>query len=209
VRLSSLISRCEPNTQSPRRGALVVPDPPNPRGTESLQTVCWREMDSNFQFRARRAGVLTGLYRRRPSKVFAFPPKRPVSCTRDRGFESVSLQRRVRCEPISPAGGAERQRKTSWSVRFELTEQTRQAVPVLGPSRYPARKATPRTTHHGLRYKRAVRGLHAVGDPEHAEKSFVQELGYLVSARRQNVEMRIEASAVTEWTSGCRDSRRR
>jgi predicted ATPase len=31
-------------------------------------------MDSNFQFRARRAGVLTGLYRRRPSKVFAFPP---------------------------------------------------------------------------------------------------------------------------------------
>ena len=59
------------------------------------------------------------------------------------------------------------------------------------------------------RYKRAVRGLHAVGDPEHAEKSFVQELGYLVSARRQNVEMRIEASAVTEWTSGCRDSRRR
>ena len=108
-----------------------------------------------------------------------------------------------------PRGGAERQRKTSWSVRFELTEQTRQAVPVLGPSRYPARKATPRTTHHGQRYKRAVRGLHAVGDPEHAEKSFVQELGYLVSARRQNVEMRIEASAVTEWTSGCRDSRRR
>jgi len=24
-------------------------------------------------------------------------------------FESISLQRRVRCEPISPAGGAERQ----------------------------------------------------------------------------------------------------
>jgi hypothetical protein len=41
-------------------------------------------MDSNFQFRARRAGVLKGLYRRRPSKVFAFPPKRPVSWTRDR-----------------------------------------------------------------------------------------------------------------------------
>jgi predicted dithiol-disulfide oxidoreductase (DUF899 family) len=60
------------------------------------RTLCWREMDSNFQFRARRAGVLTGLYRRRPSKVFAFPPKRPVSCTRDRWFESVSLQRRVR-----------------------------------------------------------------------------------------------------------------
>jgi hypothetical protein len=38
---------------------------------------------------------LTGLYRRRPSKVFAFPPKRPVSCTRDRWFESVSLQQRV------------------------------------------------------------------------------------------------------------------
>ena len=48
-------------------------------------------MDSNFQFRARRAGVLTDLYRRRPSKVFAFPPKRPVSCARDRWFESVSL----------------------------------------------------------------------------------------------------------------------
>src|ERR1700730_18184177 len=58
----------------------------------------WREMDSNFQFRAKRAGVLTGLYRRRPSKVFAFPPKRPVSCARDRWFESVSLQRRVRRE---------------------------------------------------------------------------------------------------------------
>jgi hypothetical protein len=55
-------------------------------------------MDSNFQFRAR-AGVLTGLYRRRPSKVLAFPPKRPVSCTRDRWFESVSLQRRVSNEP--------------------------------------------------------------------------------------------------------------
>ena len=89
-------------------------------------------------------------------------------------------------------------------------ERNRRKVHWLaGPSRYPARKATPRTTHHGQRYKRAVRGLHAVGDPEHAEKSFVQELGYLVSARRQNVEMRIEASAVTEWTSGCRDSRRR
>ena len=59
----------------------------------SSLTHCWREMDSNFQFRARRAGVLTGLYRRRPSKVFAFPPKRPVSCTRDRWFESISLQR--------------------------------------------------------------------------------------------------------------------
>jgi hypothetical protein len=68
------------------------------RGTESLKTLRWREMDSNFQFRVRRAGVLTGLYRRRPSKVFAFPPKRPVSCTRDRWFESVSLQRGVRCE---------------------------------------------------------------------------------------------------------------
>src|SRR4029077_3451068 len=54
-----------------------------------------------FKFRARRAAVLTGLYRRRPSKVFAFPPKRPVSWTRDRWFESVSLQRRVRCEPVS------------------------------------------------------------------------------------------------------------
>jgi hypothetical protein len=60
-----------------------------------------REMDSNFQFRARRAGVLTGLYRRRPSKVFAFPPKRPVSCTRDRWFESVSLQQTVRLSPAS------------------------------------------------------------------------------------------------------------
>jgi hypothetical protein len=28
--------------------------------------------------------------------------------------------------------GAERQKKTSWPVKFELTEQTRQAVPVLG-----------------------------------------------------------------------------
>jgi len=58
-------------------------------------------MDSNFQFRARRAEVLTGLYRRRPSKVFAFPPKRPAPCTRDRWFESVSLQRRV-CKPSVP-----------------------------------------------------------------------------------------------------------
>src|SRR6478672_13673462 len=61
-----------------------------------IPSLRWREMDSNFQFRARRAEVLTGLYRRRPSKVFAFPPKRPVSWTRDRWFESVSLQRRVR-----------------------------------------------------------------------------------------------------------------
>ena len=41
---------------------------------------------------------------------------------RNRWFESISLQRRVRCEQISPAGGAERQKKTSWPVRFELTE---------------------------------------------------------------------------------------
>src|SRR6516164_7525308 len=72
-----------------------------------LLTLRWREMDSNFQFRARRAGVLKGLYRRRPSKVLAFPPKRPVSCTRDRWFESVSLQQRVRVSrefafPASP-----------------------------------------------------------------------------------------------------------
>src|ERR1700730_16446528 len=57
---------------------------------------------------------------------------RPLFLTRDRWFESISLQRRVRCEPISPAGGAERQKKTSWPVRFELTEQTRQVVPIVG-----------------------------------------------------------------------------
>src|SRR4029077_17573012 len=57
----------------------------------------WREMDSNFQFRARRAGVLTGLYRRRPSKSSCFHQNDPFSCARDRWFESVSLQRRV-CE---------------------------------------------------------------------------------------------------------------
>jgi hypothetical protein len=61
----------------------------------SQQTRRWREMDSNLQFRARRAGVLTGLYRRLPSKVVALPPKRPVYCTRDRWFESISLHRRV------------------------------------------------------------------------------------------------------------------
>jgi hypothetical protein len=37
---------------------------------------------------------------------------------RDRWFESVFLQRRVRCEPISPAGGAEWQKKTSWPQVF-------------------------------------------------------------------------------------------
>jgi hypothetical protein len=162
-------------------------------------------MDSNHRSPARKSRFLL----RKANCGTERGSQKGLFLMRYRWFESISLQRRVRCEPISPAGGAERQRKTSWSVRFELTEQTRQAVPVLGPSRYPARKATPRTTHHGQRYKRAVRGLHAVGNPEHAEKSFVQELGYLVSARRQNVEMRIEASAVTEWTSGCRDSRRR
>src|ERR1700680_2325529 len=41
-------------------------------GLCETRTLRWREMDPNFQFRARRAGVLTGLYRRRPSKVFAF-----------------------------------------------------------------------------------------------------------------------------------------
>src|SRR3954464_1342253 len=45
---------------------------------------------------------------------------------------------------------------------------------------YALRKATP-----GTAPLRAVQGLHAVEDPEHAEKSFVQELGDLVSARRQ------------------------
>src|SRR5271167_2238541 len=73
--------------------------------SRETQTLRWREMDSNFQFHARRAGVLTGLHRRRPSKVFAFPPKRPVSCTRDRWFEAVSLQQRVR---VSPASAVER-----------------------------------------------------------------------------------------------------
>jgi hypothetical protein len=58
----------------------------------------------------------------------------PLAAGWDRRFESGSLQRRVRCEPIFSQGGAERQKKTSWPVRFELTEQTRQAVPALGTS---------------------------------------------------------------------------
>src|SRR6516225_7154252 len=100
------VARSEWRPDSVRRqGCHFLPGTAVP--TESLQTLRWREMDSNFQFRARRAGVLTGLYRRRPSKVFAFPPKRPVSCTRDRWFESVSLQRRVgRTSHIRPAAPA-------------------------------------------------------------------------------------------------------
>jgi hypothetical protein len=77
-------------------------------------------MDSNFQFRARRAGVLTGLYRRRPSKVFASPPKRPVSCTRDRWFESGSLQRRV-CEPSVPIELIMLSGQPSWRCRLSAS----------------------------------------------------------------------------------------
>jgi hypothetical protein len=40
---------------------------------------------------------------RRQTKVQTVGP-----LARNRGFESTSLQRRVRCKPISPAGGAER-----------------------------------------------------------------------------------------------------
>jgi hypothetical protein len=48
-----------------------------------------------------------GLYRRRPSKVVAFPPKPPVSCPRNRWFESVSLQRRVCLSPGAAFEGRE------------------------------------------------------------------------------------------------------
>src|SRR5271169_3461584 len=81
-------------------------------------------MDSNFQFRARRAGVLTGLYRRRPSKVFAFPPKRPASCTRDRWFESVSLQRRV-CEPSVPEERSPFDPEPIWLTKSETASRVR------------------------------------------------------------------------------------
>jgi len=92
-------ARHGPHTRGKRPGFR-----PRQANSRERRTVCWREMDSNFQFRARRAGVLTGLYRRRPSKVFASPPKRPVSCTRDRWFESVPLQWRVG-EPSVPQRG--------------------------------------------------------------------------------------------------------
>jgi hypothetical protein len=47
------------------------------------------------------------------------------------------------CEPISPAGGAERQKKTSWPVRFELTEQTRTPCHTIIPSQeHPLPKKT-------------------------------------------------------------------
>src|SRR5882762_7074588 len=55
-----------------------------------------------------------------------FPASREFASPRDEFARDSLLQRRVRCEPISPAGGAERQKKTSWPLRFELTEQTRQ-----------------------------------------------------------------------------------
>ena len=41
--------------------------------------------------------------------IYVVRRERPLSSERDQEFESAPLQRRVRCEPISPAGGAERQ----------------------------------------------------------------------------------------------------
>jgi hypothetical protein len=95
----------------------------SPRGTESLRTLRWRKMDSNNRSRRERDGVEerpAANHRRlarRPVLNDPRPayrsgrqqPRDPFRKERDRWFESGSLQRRVRCEPISPAGGAERQ----------------------------------------------------------------------------------------------------
>jgi hypothetical protein len=85
-------------------------------GTKSSQTLRWREMDSNFRFRVR---CKRGLRRKSPASAacgrrFCGCRRRWPSAqaqseisgpnpyrARNRKFESISLQRRVRDEPMS------------------------------------------------------------------------------------------------------------
>src|SRR5262249_53005092 len=72
------------------------------RGSGSQRTLCSREMDSNHWFPVAIGQVRTPEWRslRRNTGLIRFgrgTQRRPVA--RNRWFESISLQRRVRCEP--------------------------------------------------------------------------------------------------------------
>jgi hypothetical protein len=79
----------------PRCGSRMISAAPLiSRGTESSQTRRWREMDSNHRY---------------PAKFFWLPRRSPrnsppsninrLARDRDRWFESISLHRRISCEP--------------------------------------------------------------------------------------------------------------
>ena len=75
---------------------------PNARGTESLQTPCWRKPDSNSSSLSgsvplRAGGAVPGNHMPRP---------RRVTPSRDQWFESIPLQRGVICEPDFLSGAS-------------------------------------------------------------------------------------------------------
>ena len=64
----------------------------SPRGTESLQTLCWRDVDSNFPFRA------VSEHRTAPDRSSALS----LICSPSDGFETSVRHR------IAPSGGTRR-----------------------------------------------------------------------------------------------------
>jgi hypothetical protein len=93
-------------------------------GTESLRILRWREMDSNHRSLARNSRFLCG---RRIAGTGQGQPK-GLFLMRYRWFESISLQRRVLCEP-HPSPGS----------RLAIPRRARQQVLAVVQPRAPKR----------------------------------------------------------------------
>jgi hypothetical protein len=114
----------------------------------------WREPDSNHRSRScerlfwalpigdggTKGGPLTGSGPKTAMLAWSGCPK-PFPSRRDREFESVFLQRRVRCEPISPEGSRTASRRFGFSHSsapivvkgaLDQTEKDRQRRSITG-----------------------------------------------------------------------------
>src|SRR6202011_2839043 len=98
---------------------VVQPAAPDPRGKPGSrpskntagerQTVCWREMDSNHRYRLKNNPFWLPAF----GPAIRLPQQKPALSCRDRWFESISLQRGVRCEldtitPVVSDGSSDR-----------------------------------------------------------------------------------------------------